>query len=77
MIREVEGRVVANSMYALFSLRSCANQPGRDDRVISDHGREARFPFLDEALVSYLNALPVWLKADMRYPRGTGMYQCV
>eukprot|EP00042_Codosiga_hollandica_P053465 m.700266 g.700266 ORF g.700266 m.700266 type:complete len:381 (-) comp58702_c0_seq8:193-1335(-) len=29
---------------------------GRDDRCISDHGKEARFPFLDEDLVSLLNA---------------------
>lgn len=28
-------------------------------RVIADHGKEARFPFLDEELVSYLNHLPV------------------
>lgn len=46
---------------------------GRDDRIISDHGREARFPFLDENLATFLSALPVWRKADMRYPRGIGM----
>ncbi|XP_007888327.2 asparagine synthetase domain-containing protein 1 [Callorhinchus milii] len=45
---------------------------GRDDRVIGDHGKEARFPFLDEAVVSFLNALPVWEKADLTLPRGTG-----
>ncbi|XP_032218763.1 asparagine synthetase domain-containing protein 1 isoform X1 [Nematostella vectensis] len=45
---------------------------GRDDRCISDHGREARFPFLDESVVSFLNALPVWWKTDPRQPRGTG-----
>ncbi|KAK3745284.1 hypothetical protein QZH41_013946 [Actinostola sp. cb2023] len=45
---------------------------GRDDRCISDHGREARFPFLDEQVVSFLSSLPVWLKADPRLPRGTG-----
>ena len=32
---------------------------GRDDRVISDHAREARFPFLDENVVSFLNSLPL------------------
>lgn len=45
---------------------------GRDDRVIGDHGKEARFPFLDEAVVSFLNSLPVWTKADLSLPRGVG-----
>ncbi|XP_067843812.1 asparagine synthetase domain-containing protein 1 [Heptranchias perlo] len=45
---------------------------GRDDRVIGDHGKEARFPFLDETVVSFLNALPVWEKADLTLPRGIG-----
>ncbi|KAM4697454.1 asparagine synthetase domain-containing protein 1 [Rhinophrynus dorsalis] len=45
---------------------------GRDDRVIGDHGKEARFPFLDEDVVSYLNSLPIWEKADLTLPRGLG-----
>lgn len=45
---------------------------GRDDRVIGDHGKEARFPFLDENVVSFLNSLPVWEKADLTLPRGIG-----
>ncbi|XP_023278955.1 asparagine synthetase domain-containing protein 1 [Seriola lalandi dorsalis] len=45
---------------------------GRDDRVIGDHGKEARFPYLDEDVVSYLNALPMWEKADLSLPRGVG-----
>uniref|UniRef100_A0A146YMH1 Asparagine synthetase domain-containing protein 1 n=1 Tax=Fundulus heteroclitus TaxID=8078 RepID=A0A146YMH1_FUNHE len=45
---------------------------GRDDRVIGDHGKEARFPYLDEDVVSYLNSLPVWVKADLVLPRGAG-----
>ena len=48
---------------------------GRDDRCISDHGREARFPFLDESLVSFANTLPIHVKADMRLPRGQGEKQ--
>lgn len=35
---------------------------GRDDRVISQWGREARFPFLDEALVKWAVECPVWEK---------------
>uniref|UniRef100_A0A8D0HA88 Asparagine synthetase domain-containing protein 1 n=1 Tax=Sphenodon punctatus TaxID=8508 RepID=A0A8D0HA88_SPHPU len=45
---------------------------GRDDRIIGDHGKEARFPFLDEDIVSFLNSLPVWEKADLTLPRGIG-----
>eukprot|EP01134_Creolimax_fragrantissima_P006594 CFRG6594T1 len=45
---------------------------GRDDRIISDLGREARFPFLDEDFVSYLSAVPIWIKTDPRFPRGIG-----
>ncbi|XP_028992682.1 asparagine synthetase domain-containing protein 1 [Betta splendens] len=45
---------------------------GRDDRIIADHGKEARFPYLDEDVVSYLNSVPVWDKADLSLPRGVG-----
>ncbi|XP_072172747.1 asparagine synthetase domain-containing protein 1-like [Diadema setosum] len=52
--------------------RISARNLGRDDRVISDHGRESRYPYLDENVVSYLNGLPIWLKADLSLPRGVG-----
>ncbi|XP_013787823.1 asparagine synthetase domain-containing protein 1-like isoform X2 [Limulus polyphemus] len=45
---------------------------GRDDRVITDHGREGRFPYLDESVVCFLNSLPMWYKADLSLPRGVG-----
>lgn len=37
---------------------------GRDDRVISDSGREVRFPFLDEDFIALALELPVWAKCD-------------
>lgn len=33
---------------------------GRDDRVTSDHGKQARYPYLDENLVDYVQSLPPW-----------------
>lgn len=45
---------------------------GRDDRCLSDHGKEARFPFLDEDVVAYLERLPVDRKCDMSEVPGVG-----
>ncbi|KAI8866549.1 hypothetical protein GQ42DRAFT_139692 [Ramicandelaber brevisporus] len=45
---------------------------GRDDRIISDHAKEARFPFLDEDLVRFISNLPVNAKMDVRFGRGIG-----
>ncbi|KAJ3029491.1 UNVERIFIED_CONTAM: Asparagine synthetase domain-containing protein 1 [Siphonaria sp. JEL0065] len=45
---------------------------GRDDRIVSDHGREIRFPFLSEAVVAFASAIPVEVKTDPRLPRGVG-----
>ena len=44
---------------------------GRDDRVISHWGREARYPFLDEQLVSWALELPIWEKCGFGTPRST------
>ena len=45
---------------------------GRDDRCISDSGREAWFPFLDESVVGLLHSLPLREIADLREPPGFG-----
>jgi asparagine synthetase B (glutamine-hydrolysing) len=45
---------------------------GRDDRLIADVAREARHPFLDEAFIGALLALPLPAVADLRLPPGTG-----
>jgi asparagine synthetase B (glutamine-hydrolysing) len=37
---------------------------GRDDRVISNSGREVRFPFLDEGFIALALSLPVTAKCD-------------
>jgi len=45
---------------------------GRDDRVLSDWGREARHPYLDEAVMRYLAELPLPLICDLALGLGGG-----
>ncbi|PKU81136.1 asparagine synthetase domain-containing protein 1 [Dendrobium catenatum] len=45
---------------------------GRDDRLISDHGKEARFPFLDEEVIQTLLEIPLWDIAKLDEPVGKG-----
>jgi len=45
---------------------------GRDDRVMSDHGREVRFPFLAESVVRFLNSIPLWEICNLKEPVGFG-----
>ena len=45
---------------------------GRDDRCLSDNGREARFPFLDEDFVNWFCGLPLRIKCDLTLPKGQG-----
>nr|KAF6274360.1 asparagine synthetase domain containing 1 [Pipistrellus kuhlii] len=61
-----------NKEIAMELARISSRNLGRDDRVIGDHGKEARFPFLDEDVVSFLNSLPIWEKANLTLPRGSG-----
>ncbi|CAM9408521.1 unnamed protein product, partial [Choristocarpus tenellus] len=52
--------------------RLWARNLGRDDRCISDHGREARFPYLDENVLGYLRSLPLEEVCNMEEPSGQG-----
>lgn len=45
---------------------------GRDDRCIADHGKEARFPFLDEDVINTLLEIPLWEIANLDEPSGIG-----
>ncbi|MCL7048435.1 hypothetical protein MKW94_003047 [Papaver nudicaule] len=45
---------------------------GRDDRCISDNGKEARFPFLDEDVIKTLLEIPLWEVADLEQAIGKG-----
>ncbi|CAN8075214.1 unnamed protein product [Agarophyton chilense] len=46
---------------------------GRDDRLIGDHGREVRHPFLDEDLVDFITKLPLTEHVcDLSAPDGVG-----
>lgn len=41
---------------------------GRDDRILCNWGREARYPFLDEDFVSWVLQTPVWEKCGFGVP---------
>lgn len=45
---------------------------GRDDRIMSSHGKEARHPFLSLSVVNFLAGLPVEHKMDPRLELGLG-----
>lgn len=45
---------------------------GRDDRIISSHGKETRHPFLSLDVVAFLAELPVHHKTDPRLKVGLG-----
>lgn len=69
---EVAGWPGLLSEITLDTSRISSRNLGRDDRCISDHGKESRLPFLDEDVVAYLNSLPVHEKTNMYLPRGRG-----
>lgn len=45
---------------------------GRDDRIISIHGKEARYPFLAANVVDLCTTLPIEVKCDFRWGEGVG-----
>ncbi|CAH8565994.1 unnamed protein product [Schistosoma turkestanicum] len=45
---------------------------GRDDRIISAHGRMARLPYLDERIVDFLSKIPLEFKINPELPKGQG-----
>lgn len=46
---------------------------GRDDRIITNWGREARYPYLDEEFVSWVLRTPVWEKCGFGTEATTGI----
>ncbi|CAH8620947.1 unnamed protein product [Schistosoma intercalatum] len=45
---------------------------GRDDRIISAHGRMPRLPYLDERIVNFLAKIPLEFKINPDLPKGQG-----
>lgn len=45
---------------------------GRDDRLVSDHGKEARFPYLDARVVTFLSSMELQHVCDFSQEPGIG-----
>lgn len=48
----------------------------RDDRVVSDHGRQLRTPYLDENVVEYVRNLPCWERSAPTTTFGVHLITC-
>lgn len=74
---EIRGRAFPTSLTSTDQLqlemdRIPTRNLGRDDRVISAHGKETRHPFLSLDVVNFLVGLPVHFKLDPRLEVGVG-----
>ncbi len=50
---------------------------GRDDRILSDHGRETRYPYLDEEFISQILRSPLRDIVDLSLSPGVGDKKCL
>ena len=65
-------RIVFHCQLQLEMDRISTRNLGRDDRVISVHGKETRHPFLSLSVVNFLVGLPAHIKLDPRLDVGVG-----
>ena len=69
----VDGWEAVDKALALDVDRISLRNMGRDDRIISYHGKEVRYPYLDGPVVDFLTQLyPVWRKCNFLLPPGIG-----